>query len=104
MTYFLDEPFLMTSFLDLSFRETPSINHSILISVLSSNPSSLLAAVQASAPYMYISTGLIIVYLSCIPFPFRIFDILSSHKAPSGGSRILCLGGLMGRVFLFGGA
>src|SRR6218665_2968465 len=50
--------FLMTSLLFLSFSETPCIHRSILISVLSSSPSSLLVIVQASAPY--ISTGLII--------------------------------------------
>src|SRR6218665_716904 len=44
--------FLMTSFLFVSFSETPSILHSILISVLSSNPSPLLVTVQVSAPYI----------------------------------------------------
>src|SRR6218665_2210101 len=44
--------FLITSFLFLSFSETPSILHSILISVLSSNPSPLLVTVQVSAPYI----------------------------------------------------
>jgi len=51
--------FLMTSFLFLSFNKTPTIHCSILISVFSSNPSSLLFTVQASAPP--ISTGLVIV-------------------------------------------
>ena len=48
--------FLMTSFLFFSFSETPSIHRSILISILSSSPSSLLVTDQVSAPY--ISTGL----------------------------------------------
>jgi len=42
--------FLMTSFLFLSLSETPSIHRSILISVLSSSPSSFLITAQASAP------------------------------------------------------
>src|SRR6218665_92284 len=67
--------FLMTSFLFLSFSETPSIHHSILISVLSSSPSSLLVTDQASAPY--ISTRLIIVLNT---FPFRYFGILQHTK------------------------
>src|SRR6218665_618679 len=70
--------FLMPPFLFLSFSETPSIHHSILISVLSSSPSYLLVTDQASVPY--ISTGLIIILY---PFPFRYFGIFASHKTPA---------------------
>src|SRR6218665_2041884 len=59
--------FLMTSFLFLSFRETPSIHRSILISDLSSSPSSLLVTVKVSAPY--ISTGLIIPLCRAVVLP-----------------------------------
>src|SRR6218665_2715953 len=54
------------------------LHRSILISVLSSSPSSLLVTVQASAAY--ISTGLIIVLYT---FPFRYFGIFASHKIPA---------------------
>src|SRR6218665_1198050 len=70
--------FLMTSFHFLSFSETPNIHHSILISVLSSSPSSFPVTVQVSAPY--IRTGLIIVLYT---FPFRYFGIFPSHKTPA---------------------
>src|SRR6218665_2239718 len=66
------------SLLFLSFGETPSIHRSILISVLSSSPSSLLVTDQASAPY--ISTSLIIILYT---FPFRYFGIFASNKTPA---------------------
>ena len=70
--------FLMTSFLFLSFNETPIIYHCSLVSALSKYPSFLLDTVQASAPY--ISTdGLIVVFYT---FPLRWFSILAPHNTP----------------------
>src|ERR1700733_57054 len=67
--------FLMSSFLFLSLSETPSIQRSILISALSSNPSSFLVSAQVSAPY--IITGLIIVLYI---FDLTCIGILLSHS------------------------
>src|SRR6218665_2952055 len=63
----------------LSFSDTPSIQRSILISVLFSNHFSLLVTVQASA--LYTSTGLIIVLYT---FPLRClaFLHLTKHLLP----------------------
>ena len=69
---------LMTSFLFLSFSETPSVHCSILISFLSRNPYSLLVTVQDSAPYISAP----ILPLSSVHF-LLLLDILSflaSHK------------------------
>ena len=73
--------FLMASFRFLSFSETPSIHRSNFFSFRSSRPSSLLATVQASAPY--ISTGIIIVlYMSGIAIWFRTVTLHTATVNP----------------------
>src|SRR6218665_2453273 len=72
--------FLMTSLLFLSFSETPSIHHSILISVLFSSPSSLSLSLTRLLPHTSVAyqSNHALVYLF-----FRHFGIFASHKTPA---------------------
>src|SRR6218665_1319798 len=56
------------------FSETPSIQSGILVSVLSSSPSSFLVTVQTSL--LHISAPVLYT------FPSFLLDILASHKTP----------------------
>ena len=74
--------FLMTSFSFLSFSETPSIHRSILISVLSSSPSSLLVTVQASAPYISTSIPFLLDILAFLHHTKHLLGLSTFAKLP----------------------